>query len=62
MELDLADGRVRLEIRELVSEQNSRHGGFFAAAFPKGDDRRARSGLFQVGPRERIRKCAVIGC
>lgn len=40
MELDLADGRVRLEVRELVSEQKSRHGRFFAAAFPKLDDRR----------------------
>lgn len=30
VELDPADGCVRLEVGELVSEQNSRHGRFFS--------------------------------
>lgn len=62
VELDPADGRVRLEVGELVSEQKSRHGRFSAAAFPKLDHRRARFGLYRAGPREGTRKCAVIGC
>lgn len=62
VELDLADGRVRLEVGELVSEQKSRHGRFFATAFPERDHRRAQCVLRLAGPREGTRKCAVIGC
>lgn len=43
VELDLPDGSVRLEVRELVSEQKSRHCRVFPAAFPTQEQRHART-------------------
>lgn len=41
VELDLSDSCVRLEVGELVSEQDSRHGRFFSNTGPEKLTRRS---------------------
>lgn len=61
VKLDPADGRVRLEVGELVSEQDSRHGRVFCSRSRTGP-RTLTIGLKRAGPCEGTRKSAVIGC
>lgn len=44
MELDPADGGVGLEVGELVSQQNSRHGGLLSAAQTREKEGRQEGG------------------